>query len=98
MHMYKMYIITHFNFQASVKSVRSCVSPDKLSVRVFKNFRIKILILFGAVMHNLCNIKVFMFFGYLSFRICRLFLELGISWMFGFKFGGLYSQPADTEC
>lgn len=27
-----------------------------------------------------------------------LFLEPGISWMFGFKFGGLYSQLADTEC
>jgi len=50
-------------------------------------------------MRNLSNIKkVLMFFGHLSFRICRLFLELGISWMFGFKFGGLYSQLADTEC
>jgi hypothetical protein len=95
----KMYVITHFTFQASVKSVRRCVSLDKLSVRMFKNFLIKILILFGAVTHNLPNIKnVLMFFGHLSFRICRLFLMLGISWMFGFRFGGLYSQLADTEC
>ena len=66
---------------------------------MFKNFLIKIPILFGAVTCNLSNIKnVLMFFGHLSFRICRLFLELGISWMVGFKFGGLYSDLADTEC
>jgi hypothetical protein len=97
MHVYKMYVITHFTIQASVKPVRSCVSPDNLPVRVFKNFLIIILILFRAVMHNLSNIKnVLMFIGHHSFRICRLFLELGISWMFGFKFAGLYSQLADT--
>jgi len=63
MYIYKMYVITHFTFQAPVKPVRSCVSTDKLSVRMFKNFLIKILILFGAVMHKLSNIKnVLMFF------------------------------------
>ena len=54
--MYKMYII-HFTFQTSVKFVKSCVSPDKLSVRMFTSFLIKISILFGAVTHNLSNIK-----------------------------------------
>jgi hypothetical protein len=59
---------------------------------MFKNALIKILILFGAVPYNMSNImNGLKFYGHLSFRICRLFMELDNSWMFGFKFGGLYS-------